>query len=138
MSAWFDVDTRADGTYSYDTSVIWEKGYDAYLAKVGDSIAGFAIVASAAEWLSDIGAHDILEFFILRKFRLSGIGHRMATLLWNEYPGEWLVRVLEANAPAIAFWRTALATYSRDSYKEEERIVNGRPWRFFRLASDGA
>lgn len=128
MSEWFDV-------ASYDTSSIWAKGYDAYLAKAGDSIAGFALIGSAAEWLGDASAHDIHEFFVLRKFRRTGLGRQMATHLWNEYPGEWLVRVLEANAPAVAFWRTAISNHSHASYKEEERIVNNRPWRFFRFAS---
>ncbi len=135
MSEWFDVDTKADGSFSYDTSVIWLNGYDTYLAKVGDSIAGFALVGSAAEWLGDVSAHDIHEFFVLRKFRRSGIGRKMATLLWNEYPGEWLVRVLETNAPAVAFWRTAISNYTCGSYQEEERIADGRAWRFFRFAS---
>ena len=53
MAEWFEIDTKADGSYSYDTSVIWENGYDAYLAKIGDSIAGFALVGSALEWLGD-------------------------------------------------------------------------------------
>jgi predicted acetyltransferase len=131
MTEWFDIDTKADGSYSYDTSVIWKNGCDAYLAKVGESIAGFAIVGSAAEWLGDPGAYDVREFFVLRKFRRSGVGQSMATLLWNERPGEWLVRVLELNAPAVLFWRTAILS----QYKEESRTVNGRPWRFFRFVS---
>jgi predicted acetyltransferase len=103
LAGWFEIDTKADGSYSYDTSSVWRNGYDAYLAKAGDSIAGFALVGSAAEWLGDIGAHDIHEFFVIRRFRRRGFGQRMATLLWNEHPGEWLVRVLEANAPAVMF-----------------------------------
>ena len=59
----------------------------------------------------------------------------MATLLWNERPGEWLVRVLELNAPAALFWRTAITDYSRGRYEEEERIVKGRAWRFFSFVS---
>src|SRR5712692_113950 len=93
MSEWFEIDINADGSYSYNTSSIWNNGYEAYLAKVGHSIAGFALVGSAAEWLGDIGGHDVHEFFVLRRFRRSGFGQRMATLLWNERPGEWLVRV---------------------------------------------
>ncbi len=58
MSEWFELDTGADGRFSYDTASVWEKGYDAYLAKVGDSIAGFALIGSGGEWLGDIGAHD--------------------------------------------------------------------------------
>ena len=138
MAEWFDIDTKDDGSYSYDTSQIWQKGYDAYLAKVGDSIAGFALIGSAAEWLGDVGAHDIDEFFVIRRFRRSGIGQGMATFLWNERPGEWLVRVLEANVPAVPFWRTSISNYTGGSYNEEARIVKGRPWRFFRFVSNGA
>jgi predicted acetyltransferase len=138
MSEWFEIDTKADGSYSYDTSSIWRDGYEAYLAKVGDSITGFALVGSAAEWLGDIGACDVHEFFVLRRFRRSGIGQRMATLLWNERPGEWLVRVLEANVPAVPFWRSTISRYSGGLYKEEERVINGCAWQFFRFVSNGA
>jgi predicted acetyltransferase len=137
MAEWFEIDTQADGSYSYDTSSFWESGYDAYLAKVEDSIAGFALVGSAVEWLGDIGAHDVHEFFVIRGFRRNGMGQRMATALWNERPGEWLVRVLELNAPAVLFWRTAISSYSRGSYEEQGRIVKGRPWRFFRFVTKG-
>jgi predicted acetyltransferase len=137
MSEWFEIDTKADGSYSYDTSSVWANGYDAYLAKVGDSIAGFALVGSAQEWLGDIGAYEVHEFFVIRRFRRTGCGRKMATLVWNQRPGEWLVRVLEANAPAVLFWRTAIATHSPGSCKEEVRIVNGRPWRFFRFVGAG-
>ena len=109
MAEWFEIDTQAGGSYSYDTSSVWDNGYDAYLAKVGDSIAGFALVGSAVEWLGDIGAHDVHEFFVIRGFRRNGVGQGMATALWNERSGEWLVRVLELNAPAVLFWRTAIS-----------------------------
>ena len=99
MSEWFDLDVGADGLYSYDTASVWTKGYDAYLAKVGDSIAGFALIGSG---------------------------------------GEWLVRVVEANAPAVTFWRGAISSYSGGSYREMQRIVNGRPWKFFRFVSNRA
>ena len=136
LAEWFEIDTKADGSYSYDTSLVWKSGCDAYLAKVGNSIAGFAVVGSAVEWLGDIGAHDVQEFFVIRRFRRNGIGQRMATLLWDEHPGEWLVRVLELNAPAVAFWRSAISSYSGGSHAEEGRMVNGRPWRFFRFVSN--
>ena len=137
MAEWFEIDTQADGSYSYDTSWIWKTGCDAYLAKVVDSIAGFALVGPADEWLGDVGAQDVHEFFVIRGFRRSGFGQRMATLLWNERPGEWLVRVLELNAPAVLFWRTAISRHSRGSYEEEGRIFKGRPWRFFKFVSNG-
>jgi predicted acetyltransferase len=138
MAEWFEIDTRPDGSYSYDTSQVWKNGFDAYLVRIGDSIAGFALVGSAVEWLGDTGANDVHEFFVIRRFRRRGVGQRVATLLWNERPGEWLVRVVESNAPAVLFWRTAVSEYSRGLYEEEGRLIDGRRWQFFRFVSDGA
>jgi len=138
MAEWFEVDTQDDGSYSYDTASIWKNGHDVYLAKVGDSPAGFALIGSGEEWLGDIGAHDMHEFFVIRRFRRNGFGQTMATLVWNECPGKWLVRVLEANGPAVLFWRTTIASHSDGSYEEEARTVNGRAWRFFTFVSGGA
>lgn len=138
MAEWFEIDTKADGSYSYDTSMVWENGYDAYLAKVGDSVAGFALVGSATEWLGDIAAHDVHEFFVIRRFRRNRVGQRMATHLWNDHSGEWLVRVLELNVSAVLFWRTAISSHTNGSYEEQGRILNGRLWRLFRFVSDGA
>jgi predicted acetyltransferase len=135
MAALFELDTRPDGSYSYNTTPIWEKGYDVYVAKTGDSPAGFAIIGSADEWLGDAGGHDVHEFFVIRRHRRHGLGRTMADHLWNQYPGEWLVRALEANASAVAFWRSAIASYSRGSYAEEGRTSKGRAWRFFRFTS---
>ena len=125
MAEWFDVD-------SYDVSALWRNGYDVYLAKVLDELAGFAIVGSIE------GAHDVHEFFVARSFRRSGVGERMATQLWEERPGEWLVRVLEANTGAVHFWRTAITKYSGGSHTEEDRNVKGRPWRFFKFTAKRA
>jgi predicted acetyltransferase len=135
MAEWFDIDTKADGSYSYNTSWVWKNGCAAYLAKSGDSIAGFAITGSATEWLGDVGGCDMREFFVIRRYRRNGFGQRMATLLFRERPGKWLVRVLESNAPAVLFWRFVISSYSRGSYSEEARLVAGRRWLFFTFAS---
>jgi predicted acetyltransferase len=136
MSEWFDLDTGTDGRYSFDTLSVWANGCDAYLAKVDESIAGFALIGSASEWLGDVRAHDVHEFFVMRRFRRRGVGRRMASFLWNEYPGEWLVRVLEANAPALTFWRREISSYSVGSYEDTQHMVNGRCWTFFRFVSN--
>ena len=138
MAEWFEVDTNPDGSYAYDISAIWEKGFETYLAKVDDSVAGFALVRSADEWLGEVDAHDVHAFFVLPGFRRSGVGQRMATHIWNEHAGAWLVRVLEANGTALAFWRAAIANYTCGCPKEQSRLVKGRPWVFFRFTSGGS
>jgi len=135
MSEWFEIDTGADGRFAHNTSSVWTDGHEAYLARVGDSIAGFALIGNGNEWVGEIGIRDVHEFFVMRRFRRRGVGQSMTTFLWDNRPGEWLVRVLEANAPALVFWRNAVSRYSHGSYREEHRIVNQRPWRFFRFAT---
>jgi predicted acetyltransferase len=136
MSEWLNIDTQPDGSYSYDTSHLWRNGCDIYLAKIGDAIAGFAIVGSAVEWTGDSGVHDVREFFILRRYRRRGVGRCLASLLWEAHAGEWLVRVFASNTPAVRFWRGAISR-GHASYTEERRMVNARPWRFFRFAQRG-
>jgi len=139
MAEWFKFDTEPDGRYSYDTSAgVWDRGCEVYLAKIGDSLAGFAIIGDAREWLGDIDARDLREFFVIRRFRRTGIGQGMARCLWNQHPGGWLVRVFEANVPAVPFWREVVAGYTDGAYVEERRVVNDRPWRFFRFESSHA
>src|SRR5882724_2438071 len=83
MSEWFHFDTRPDGSYSYDAASLWTRGFETHLAQAGDSLVGFAIVGSAAEWLDDTNAHDVREFFVLRKFRRKGAGRQIAEHIWN-------------------------------------------------------
>ena len=132
MSEWLDIETKPDGSFSFDTSKFWKE--EVYLAKEGESIVGFAIVGPATPWLgSDSNAFDVHEFFVLRRFRRSGLGRQMAEYIWNAHPGEWLVRVLEANRPAIPFWRGAVAAYTEGAYREEHVLVKDRPWRYLRF-----
>jgi len=126
MSEWFDID-------SYDLSTIWKS--DVYLATFDDTPAAFALIGPASD---DPTAQDVHEFFVLRKFRRSRIGYQLASHVWNDRRGEWRVRVLEANAAAVSFWRTTISTYSHGSYQEDQRTVNDRPWRFFRFTSEAA
>ncbi len=133
MSEWFDVDVCDDGRYCYDTASVWANGYDVYLARVDGAIAGFAIVGSAREWLGETGARDIHEFFVLRKFRRRGVGRSFARFVWAEHPGGWLVRVLEANEPALEFWRNEISVFAVGSFEESRQSKNGRWWRFLRF-----
>jgi hypothetical protein len=82
MAEWFEIDTKPDGSYSYDTSLVWANGYDAYLAKIGDSIAGFAITGSAVEWLGDTDAYDVHEFLLSADFEGAASGEE-----WQRFFG---------------------------------------------------
>src|SRR5258706_2863207 len=85
MAEWFEVDANPDGSYAYDISAIWEKGFETYLAKVDDSVAGFALVRSADEWLGEVDAHDLHPFFVLRGFRRCRVWRHLPTHKWNRH-----------------------------------------------------
>jgi predicted acetyltransferase len=132
MAEWFGFDISDDGTYGYDLSSLWEKGDSAYLVLVDEKPAGFALVALAEEHQVGADVLEIVEFFLLRQHRHKGVGDYFARWLWDQQPeGQWLVRVYEANLPAVPFWRRTISAYTNNAYEEERRLVDDRPWRYF-------
>jgi predicted acetyltransferase len=137
MAEWFLLEVDEHGRYDYDFADHWARGEEVYLARTGGGqLAGFALVGSAQPWLQGADGHDVVEFFVLRRYRHSGIAEALANRIWNMYSGQWLVRVYEGNVPAIPFWRKAIARYSQDRHSEERRIVNGKAWSFFHFKSN--
>jgi len=134
MSEWFGNDVQPDGSFAYDMERWWTQR-DVYLASAAGVPVGFAVVGPAGHWTGDPASHEVAEFFVLRKYRGRGAGRSLARLVWDQYPGEWLVRVLEANLPAVPFWRKAVATLS-DLHREERLVIADRAWRFFRFNRD--
>jgi len=133
MAEWFGVETKDDGRYGYDPSLHWNRGDRVFLARVGGSLAGFAIVSTATKWLQAPDQYDMAEFFVIRRHRHSGVAETMATTVWNEFRGRWLVRVFERNAPAVPFWRRIVSTYTGGSYVEENPTIDGKKWVFLRF-----
>jgi predicted acetyltransferase len=118
MSEWLGIDTRDDGAFGFDTNSLWQGDYAIYLARVGGSLAGFAVVGSSERWLGRPDVRDMKDFFVLRRFRHQGIGSAFATHLWNQYPGEWLIRVLVSNTSGLSFWRRAVREYTQGHFVE--------------------
>ena len=131
MAEWFGFDLRADGRYGYELT----DAKAPYLVRADGALAGFALTHSAAPWLDDPDSMDVDEFFIVRRFRRHGLGAHVASWLWDRYPAPWLVRVFEANVPAVPFWRGTIAAYTAQAFAEERRIIDDKPWRFFTFDS---
>jgi predicted acetyltransferase len=126
MSEWLGIDTHADGTYGHDTAPLWEGDFAVYLARVDAALAGFGVVGSAESWLGKSAARDVKDFFVLRRYRHRGVADALALHLWNEFPAEWIVRVLVANQPALSFWRRLVRGYRADAYEERLIVERGR------------
>ena len=139
MAEWFKFEIGADGRYAYDTSPHWARRESVYLARVSGALAGFALVGSAEQWTNNPNGHDVREFFVVRRHRRFGVGEVLARHIWSAHPGEWLVRVLEANLPAVPFWRRVTDSYTEGHYTE--RIVvpaDGKRRVFFSFSNTGS
>lgn len=108
----------ADGLYpTPDGSVEMWTDPDRYprLFMVDSEPAGFGLVRQLSA-----GNFDMEQFFVMRKFRRSGIGKTAAHMLFREFFGNWTVRQISANLPAQAFWRSVVSDYTNGDFQEVE------------------
>ncbi|MFP5225879.1 MAG: GNAT family N-acetyltransferase, partial [Actinomycetota bacterium] len=64
------------------------------------------------------GRHSIAEFFVMRKYRRSGLGTGIAEHIFKLFPGKWEVHQTVANTGAQAFWREVVGRVSDGAYEE--------------------
>lgn len=107
-------------------------GRAAFLLRADGRLAGFALVNrwSALDLPLD---HAVAEFFVLRKYRLAGVGTRAALNLFSSLPGRWEVPVASYNQGAKGFWRRVAG---RLPCPVTEREGDGHRWRGIVLCFD--
>ena len=121
MSEFVGGDVEDDGRFAIPVSLAsyWE-GPDAsqrypFLVRADGKLAGFALVRRIA---TNPVTYDMGEFFILRKFRRSGLGRRVACGLFDRFAGDWEVREIPSNTVAQTFWRRIIADYTLEEFTE--------------------
>jgi predicted acetyltransferase len=85
-----------------------------FFIRVDGRLAGFALVRAGTP-------HDMAEFFVMRKYRRTGVGIRAARMVFERFPGAWQVRQLAENTDGTAFWRSAIPV------PFDEAVCDGRP-----------
>jgi predicted acetyltransferase len=135
------IQIGADGRFGYDSlSLYWsepERRFPFFIRCDG-RIAGFVLVTRGSPASDDPDVFDVAEFFILRRYRRSGVGRLAAFLLWDRLPGRWIVRVSEANRGAMPFWAGVVAEYTKGALTECTREGSPAPWRVFSFEALGA
>ena len=93
-----------------------------YMIKKDDKYVGFVLV----KFISSKGQSyfSIAEFFILKKYRLEGIGKAIAIKVFNLHKGQWEVYQRDNNKPAQIFWNKVISEYTKGHFKE--RLENGK------------
>ena len=108
------ADVGVDGHYGYPKlDAYWiEPDRRPFLFRVDGHHAGFALVKRGAP-------HDMAEFFVLRKYRRSGVGIAAARAVFARFPGPWQTRQQFANTAATQFWRRAIPVAFDEAANDE-------------------
>ena len=88
LSAYELEDVGKDGRFEYEfLSLYWvEPERHPFLIRVGDNIAGFALVRELSTQV-----YEMSEFFVMRTYRGRDVGTTVATDLFNRFRGVWQV-----------------------------------------------
>lgn len=132
------IELGPDGRFAYDKlPLYWSEPQDRFpfLIRCGGRVAGFVLATRGSPASDDPDVLDVAEFFVLRRYRRSGVGRFAAFLLWDRLRGRWIVRVSLGNRGALPFWSGVIAEYSSGGATEEERAGTPNPWRVFSFDS---
>jgi predicted acetyltransferase len=138
LSEIFPVELGPEGRFGYQRlPLYWEEPTvrHAFLIQCGTRVAGFALAARGSPASENPEDLDVAEFFVLRAYRRSGVGRQAAFTLWDTVPGQWVVRVSEANRAGLPFWREVIRSYTSGVFVESERPGQPHGWRIFTFAT---
>jgi predicted acetyltransferase len=115
-----DWDIDEEGRFSEEPVQRWiaAETRHPFLIRVDGKLAGFALVDQGSRISDDPTIVDMGEFFVLRRYRRSGVGRHVAQLLFDRYPAVWEVRQLPRNMAAQAFWRRIIDEYTGGAYED--------------------
>lgn len=114
-----EINEYGDYGFSRLLRYYWnEKNPDPFIVKVNDNIAGFVMVKNIL--IDGIEYRSIGEFFILKKYRKSGIGKRVAQMVFKKFPGKWYVDMIRSNIPACSFWEKVITDFTEGKYSSSE------------------
>lgn len=135
---WDGCDLNEHGLYGYTyLDHYWtEDGRHPFLVRVDGKLAGFVLVRTPPS----TGENHVAEFFIVRKFRRTGIGRIVTHRIFDMFPGRWEVDQVASNLPARAFWERVVSEYTNGDYEQTEHIYKGerRPKQVFQSRGEAA
>jgi predicted acetyltransferase len=97
----WDVNDHGAFGYRYLDHYWIEADRHPFFIDVDGRLAGFSLVCSGRP-------NDMAEFFVMRKYRRAGVGREAARQVFEQFPGTWQVRELEANVGGSSFWRSVI------------------------------
>jgi predicted acetyltransferase len=120
LSELLGLDTEDDGRFRAPSLAGYgtDPRRHAFLIRVDERLAGFALVQEGSRLTGDLAVLDMVEFFVMRRYRRHGVGEHAAGWLFNRFRGRWEVRQKADNHPATAFWRRVIERYSGGHFED--------------------
>jgi predicted acetyltransferase len=136
--AFSDLEPGLDGRFGYPRLPLYwserERRF-AFLIRCDGRVAGFVLATRGSPATEDPEVLDVAEFFVMRRYRRSGVGRRAACLLWRGLPGQWTVRVSEGNPGALLFWARVIGEFTNGAATQSTRPGRPHAWRVFSFES---
>jgi len=90
----------------------------AYFIEVDGKLAGFVMVSDYYGSDSRVTDFGIMDFFVMRKYRRSGVGRRAFSLTLEIHKGRWRLQYHPKNTASVKFWNSVVSECSGGSYEE--------------------
>ena len=137
FSEFHQIELGDDARFGYpDLLLYWsESTRHPFLINIDGKLAGLAFVRKGSRVSGDQNVWDMAEFFVLRGYRRRGTGTRIAHEVWRRFPGQWEVRVMQANVSAHQFWQQAISAFTDNAVRSSSFEKNGETWRLFSFES---
>jgi predicted acetyltransferase len=129
FSEMLGLDVGDDGRFSVPAlDAYWtDPRRHPFLIRVGEKLAGFALVHQGSRLTGDEEVWDMAEFFVMRRYRRHGVGQQAARWLFEQFRGRWEVRERAENHAATAFWQRAIGRHTGGRF--EEVVCDDARWR---------
>jgi len=137
FSEFHHVELGDDGRFGYEPLPLYwsEPNYHSFLIRLDNKLAGLALIRKRQQLSGKKLVWDMSEFFIVRNCRRRGIGTQAAREVWRRFPGQWQVRVMEANTPARHFWAEAISSFAGQAIQPSHIKSGGKLWTVFSFES---
>jgi len=117
FSQYTDSDVDERGLFGYPgLDNYWtDETKHPFFIKADNHFAGFILVNMSCKYSTNKNTYNIAQFFVMKKYRGQNIGNHAAMHIFNLFKGEWEVRILNANKPALLFWHKVINEYTKEN-----------------------
>ncbi len=112
-------DVNRLGLYGYEyLDYYWtEDKRWAYFIEVNGKLAGFAMVIDMPEVEGTQTDFQMAEFFVMNKYRRSGVGKWAVYKVFDKHKGRWQLRRHPKNTASVHFWDNVINEYTKGNFE---------------------